>query len=191
MEIVWDVLLGVDDDDEERWVDIDLFLRGSFGTFSDVFWNSQLLQSGDAGLISGAITLLHKVDVVNMLGRYLLLPYYLRNNVPNILDGAPDVDPATIRAQGLTAIDQMADALEITFKRAQAGQLYSRGSHLHYISMESEVVWMRLGMALGFMKHLKHGVGRYSCMYARCPTPVDARFESGSIGYCSARCQAA
>ncbi|KAG8696686.1 hypothetical protein FRC08_007000 [Ceratobasidium sp. 394] len=206
MAVIWDVLLSVNDDVESRWADIDLFLGGNFGTFY------QLLRSGDAGLISGAITLLHKIDVVNMLGRYLLLPCYLRNNVPNILDEAPDANPTTIRANGLMAINKTAEALEIAFKRAEAPrvlddyypdwykmliflqqvlQLYSRVSYLHYLSTESEVAWMRLGSALGFTKHLSHNAGRYTCMYARCPSPVAARFESRSVRYCSARCQVA
>ncbi|KAG8696161.1 hypothetical protein FRC08_007326 [Ceratobasidium sp. 394] len=205
MEVVWGVLLNENGNAKSRWTD--LFLVGNLSMFTI------LLRSGDARFISGAITLLHKIDVINMFGRYLLLPCYLRNNIPNILDEAPDADPTTtMRTKGLPAINQIADALEVAFKQAntprilddfypdwfkvllflhQATQLYYRVSYLHRLSIESKAVWMNLGLALGFVEHLKHRAGWHACMYARCSTPAAARFEDRSIRYCDPRCQAA
>ncbi|KAG8775835.1 hypothetical protein FRC12_001240 [Ceratobasidium sp. 428] len=147
-----------------------------------------------------------------MFGRYLLFPHYLRNNVPNIVDKAPDANSATFWEAGIEQVERIADALEAALRQSKTPRLFDgfypdwyktliflqrdthahlRGSYLYEISEESETTWIRVGLGLGFLEHIKHGAGKYTCMYARCPTPIGARFQSGSESYCSARCQAA
>ncbi|KAG8679524.1 hypothetical protein FRC08_016933 [Ceratobasidium sp. 394] len=77
-EIVWNVLLCVGQD--SRWQDVDMYMGGSYGIIY------QMLGRNDVDLTPKVISILHKFDVVSMFGRYLLLPSYLQNNLPDVVD---------------------------------------------------------------------------------------------------------
>ncbi|KAG8768313.1 hypothetical protein FRC12_005650 [Ceratobasidium sp. 428] len=77
-EVIWDVLVCVGHDN--RWEDIDAYMSISYGEFH------QMLRQKDADLTSKVITIMQKYDLVDMFGRYVLLPSYLRKNHPDILN---------------------------------------------------------------------------------------------------------
>ncbi|KAG8738408.1 hypothetical protein FRC12_016767 [Ceratobasidium sp. 428] len=209
MEIIWDVLVNINYDEERRWAEVDLFLMSSLRQV----WAIRLSEAADF-MPPETIALLHKTDAVNMLGRYLLFPYYIQNNVSELIQLGPHTDPTASRGLGVWAVGLLGDNLEQALQRPKTPRmlddfypdwykvltflrqgicLYSPNSGSSQIATDSdsEAAWLKLGSGLGFTQHIKQGAGQYVCMYARCPTPVGARFQCGSESYCSARCQAA
>ncbi|KAG8759066.1 hypothetical protein FRC12_009857 [Ceratobasidium sp. 428] len=207
-EVVWDTLLCVGHD--KRWQDVDFYMGGSYGEFF------QMLKKNQTDLTHKVIAMLHRFDVVSMFGRYILLPSYLQNCLPDVLNAAPTADP-NVRQDGLMVISQIGKALGWVLRHAETPLflddyypdwykillfiwrekgVYTWNSYLYKVTAESEAAWMAFGDGLGFTKHLnsrspaKRRVQQ--CMYARCPDPEGARFESRSgERYCSARCQVA
>ncbi|KAG8767366.1 hypothetical protein FRC12_006299 [Ceratobasidium sp. 428] len=207
-EVVWDALLCVGHD--KRWQDVDFYMGGSYGEFF------QMLKKNQTDLTYKVIAMLHRFDVVSMFGRYILLPSYLQNCLPDVLNAAPTADP-NVRQDGLMVISQIGKALGWVLRHAETPLflddyypdwykvllfiwrekgVYTWDSYLYKVTAESETAWVAFGDGLGFTKHLnsRSPVTRrvQQCMYARCPDPEGARFESRSgERYCSARCQVA
>ncbi|KAG8723212.1 hypothetical protein FRC09_004246 [Ceratobasidium sp. 395] len=207
-EILWDVLLCVGQD--SRWQDVDAYMGVIYGEVS------RMLSKSDMDLTSKIIATMHKYDIVSMFGRYLLLPSYLENTLPGIVNAAPTTD-LEVRTDGLRAVTSIGEAFgrvlrhaetpilldnyypdwykTLSFIRCQTG-IYPRGSYLHVVTAESASAWMDFGNGLGFMDHLLRRspatCRAQQCMYARCADPELARFGTGNgIRYCSVRCQVA
>ncbi|KAG8723210.1 hypothetical protein FRC09_004244 [Ceratobasidium sp. 395] len=207
-EIVWDALLCVGHD--KRWQDVGFYMGGSYGEFF------QMLSKNQTDLTYKVIAMLHRFDVVGMFGRYILLPSYLQNCLPDVLNAAPTTDP-NVRQDGLMVVSQIGKALGWVLRHAETPLflddyypdwykvllfiwrekgVHTWDSYLYKVTAESEDAWMAFGDGLGFTKHLnsRSPVTRrvQECMYARCPDPEGARFESRSgERYCSVRCQVA
>ncbi|KAG9083316.1 hypothetical protein FS749_006133 [Ceratobasidium sp. UAMH 11750] len=82
LEITWDVLLCMGKAwTDERWAVIDVFMRKNFG------WKAHILgRKNRPELVTKTVMLLHKLDIISMFGRYLLILPYLRNNMPHLLN---------------------------------------------------------------------------------------------------------
>ncbi|KAG8768314.1 hypothetical protein FRC12_005651 [Ceratobasidium sp. 428] len=204
LEITWDALFCIGNPGDERWEVLDVFLGKNFG------WKAKaLVRKNQPDLVTAIIMHLHKLDFINMLGRYLLIVPYLKNYKPYVLQ----LTNFTITPQGYAAIQLIGEALgkavyqastlrplldeyypdwhkTLRFLQMEKGR-YSRNSNVYSACLTSEAAWIELGNHLAFTNHLKPTSAPRRCMYARCADPDDARFEGRDIRYCSLRCRAA
>ncbi|KAG8696687.1 hypothetical protein FRC08_007001, partial [Ceratobasidium sp. 394] len=172
IEIIWDVLCCADQD--TRWTFIDRFINPAFGALF------LMARHKNPSITSRVVSVLHKLDVVNMFGRYLLLPSYVWNCLPGIVNegkflaqGSTPKGGHGPREDGLTALastaiilggaftelgvprifdDGYSDWYKVQLFLLQEMHKYKSHSYLQRIAVDSELAWRKLGLALGFIK---------------------------------------
>ncbi|KAG9118698.1 hypothetical protein FRC07_006663, partial [Ceratobasidium sp. 392] len=120
LEITWDVLKCVGKAGDERWEVMDVFMG------KNLHWQAKMLtRKNQPEIVTGTIMLLYKWDIVNMLGRYLLIPPYLRTNKPYVLMSTN----FTITSQAIAAIQAISAAVKKALDRENSLKLLMNGCY--------------------------------------------------------------